>query len=90
MQQSLRLDDWDEFVRSVRRARITHLVIAVQETNAGRHGFTFRAGQNEYAFGRRLASEYSDKLATFEELEIYRVRPPSPLDAVSLLAPRSD
>ncbi|HWZ89373.1 MAG TPA: hypothetical protein VNW92_11000 [Polyangiaceae bacterium] len=75
LQRYIRLDDWDQFLASVDRAKIQYLLLSDQRWTAGRHGFTFLAGQNEYPFCTRLASEYGEKVTSFQHLTLYRLRP---------------
>jgi hypothetical protein len=75
LQGFIKLDDWPSFLDSVRRARIDFVVISDRLFNAGRHGFSFVAGRNEYPFTRRLANEYGARLYQLEHLQIYRLRP---------------
>jgi hypothetical protein len=74
LQTFFRLDDWTAFEDSIDRAGITHVVVAKQQFNPTRHGFTFTAGQNEFPFVRRLVSERGDKVLDLDLVEIYRIR----------------
>ena len=79
LQQAVRLDAWPAFLASLRELGVTHFVLAKTQTAAGRHGFSFHALENEYAFGRRLAEERGELLATFDLMQVYRLRPdPTP------------
>ena len=75
LQRYIRLDDWNEFLASVDRAKIEYLLVSDQRWTAGRHGFDFLAGRNEYPFCVRLAREYGEKVTSFEHLSLYRLRP---------------
>jgi hypothetical protein len=74
LQTLIRFDTWDSFMRSVKNAGISHVVIADAAYNAGRHGFDFAALRNEYPFARRLVTESGDDIATFRHLKLYRLR----------------
>jgi hypothetical protein len=74
LQRFLPLDDWSAFVHSVARAQIDYVVIFEHESSAGRHGFWFVEGQNEYAFARRLVDRYGEKLTQSDALQVYRLR----------------
>jgi hypothetical protein len=73
LQTAIRLDDWTAFLVSVRDAGISHVVISDRLFNAGRQGFSFRAGSNEYPFCRRLVDEHGEKLGQFGALQVYHV-----------------
>jgi hypothetical protein len=73
LQAFVRFDSWQAFLASLRRGGITHVVIADQQLAAGRVGFEFTAGQNEYPFCRRLVDAHGRKLAQFGHLQLYRV-----------------
>lgn len=75
LQRYIRLDDWHEFLASVKRANIQYVLISDERYTAGRHGFSFLAGRNEYPFCVRLAQEYGEKVTSFEHLALYRLRP---------------
>lgn len=75
LQRYIRLDDWNEFLASVRLAKIQYLLISDQQFTAGRFGFDFPAGQNEFPFCKRLASEYGEPVTSFAHLTLYRIRP---------------
>ncbi len=74
-QSFIRLDRWSSFLRSVRDAGITYVLIFESQYCAGRYGFSFTEGGNEYPFCRRLVDEYGEKVAQFGELQLYRVWP---------------
>jgi hypothetical protein len=73
LQTAINLQDWPSFLASVTRAGISHVVISDQLFTAGRQGFSFRAGRNEYPFSRRLVDEYGVKLGQFKHMQLYRV-----------------
>jgi hypothetical protein len=75
LQTYIGFEDWTTFVQSVKRAGITNVLIFDKQNVPGRHGFSFRAGANEYPFCRRLADEYGMKLAQFGNLQLYQVWP---------------
>jgi hypothetical protein len=76
LQMYIRLDTWPAFVQSVRDAGITHvLIFATHPEGLGRHGFSFPERGNEYPFCRRLADEFGQKVAQFDELQLYRLLP---------------
>jgi hypothetical protein len=80
LQRFLRLDDWNSFLRSVYGAHVSHVVISDEPYLAGRHGFSFLAGQNEYPFSRRLVDQYGEKLLQIRNMQLYRIRLPSGLE----------
>jgi hypothetical protein len=75
LQGFIKLDAWPSFLASVRGADIGFVVLSDQVFNAGRHGFSFVAGRNEYPFARRLADELGQKVYEFDHLQIYRLVP---------------
>jgi hypothetical protein len=77
LQRFIKLDDWPSFVESVRGAGIDFVVVSDQLFNAGRHGFSFLAAQNEYPFSRRLAEELGDDVYRSGHLHVYRLRLPA-------------
>lgn len=74
LQASISFADWRSFLASIRRLGITHVVISDQLFAAGRQGFTYAAGANEYPFCRRLVDRYGDKLQQSGHLQVYRTR----------------
>jgi hypothetical protein len=78
LQGFIRLDSWPAFLESIKDARITYVVISDMLFAAGRHGFTFTAGTNEYPFCRRLVDDYGTLLNQNEHLQVYRLRPVVP------------
>jgi hypothetical protein len=48
-------------------------VISDKQFSAGRVGFDFVAGKNEYPFCRRLVDTESEKLGQFGPLQLYRL-----------------
>jgi hypothetical protein len=74
LQDYIRLEDWPSFRASVTNAGIGYVVISDEQFSAGRIGFSFPAGQNEYAFGRRLALEDGELVHRSGHLELYRLR----------------
>jgi hypothetical protein len=67
------LDDWTAFETKVRDTGVTHLVVSDEQFSAGRHGFSFLAGRNEYPFVRRLAAEHGRKIFQAEHMEVYEL-----------------
>jgi hypothetical protein len=74
IQQFINLESWENFVRSLERAKIQYVVVFARRYNEGRIGFSFPAADNEYPFSRRLVEEYGEKLSQFEDVQLYRVR----------------
>ncbi|HET6960443.1 MAG TPA: hypothetical protein VFI56_27840 [Vicinamibacterales bacterium] len=75
IQDYIRLSDWPAFLGSIRRAGIDFVVISDTQFDAGRHGFTFTAGTNEYPFCVRLVREYGTLVNQYEHWQVYRLRP---------------
>ncbi|MEP7051115.1 MAG: hypothetical protein ABJB12_12220 [Pseudomonadota bacterium] len=74
LQTAINLQDWPSFVASITKLGVSHVVIFDRLFTAGRHGFSFPAGEHEPAFSRRLVDEYGEKLVQFEHAQLYRVR----------------
>jgi hypothetical protein len=74
LQTFFRLDDWTAFEDSIDRAGITHVVVAKEQFNPTRHGFSFTASRNEFPFIRRLVGERGDKVLDSELVEVYQLR----------------
>lgn len=75
LQGVIRLQNWQEFVESVEKLKITHMLIFDKQYDPNRYGFSFLAQRNEYPFCRRLADEYGQKLFQGGNLQLYRVFP---------------
>jgi hypothetical protein len=73
LQAYIRLTDWSSFIRSLREAKISHVLIFENQLNSDRLGFSFPAQENEYKFSRRLVDMYGKKLAQFDDLQLYQV-----------------
>lgn len=73
LQTYIRFDDWRSFLESAQRAGVDYELIFDSQANATRHGFSFKAVQNEYPFCRRLADSYGKLEAHFGTLGLYRV-----------------
>lgn len=74
LQQYIRLDDWSMFLQSVANAKIEYLILSDTQFSAGRHGFSFKAGDNEYPFCARLAAEFGDRIVSSGPFGLYRLR----------------
>ena len=73
IQDYIRLSDWPAFLDSIRKAAIDFVVISDVQFAAGRHGFTFTAGTNEYPFCVRLVQQYGTLVSQYEHWQIYRI-----------------
>jgi hypothetical protein len=73
IQDYIRLSDWPAFLDSIRTAAIDFVVISDMQFAAGRHGFTFTAGTNEYPFCVRLVQQYGTLLTQYEHWQVYRI-----------------
>jgi hypothetical protein len=73
LQTYIRLDDWEAFKRSVAQAGITHVVISDEQFSAGRFGFSFQAGVNEFPFLRRLVKEYGQNVYRTDFMTVQRL-----------------
>lgn len=73
LQTFIDLQRWDSFLRSLKSADISTVVISERQFSPNRHGFEFTGERNEYAFSRRLVDQYGEKLAQFGDLQVYRV-----------------
>jgi hypothetical protein len=67
------LSDWDSFKESIKRERITHVVLSDEQFNAGRLSFTFPAEENEFPFVRRLAAHHGEVLYRAGHAKLYRL-----------------
>lgn len=74
LQTFIPFDAWSTFLHSLSQSGIEYVVIADRQFQPGRHGFVFRGELNEYAFCRRLADEFGEKLVQYDHLQLYRVR----------------
>jgi hypothetical protein len=84
LQGFIRLSDWPAFLASIRSAAIDFVVISDTQFAAGRHGFVFTAGANEYPFCQRLVREYGTRVSQFEHIQVYKLRPVASLPAATL------
>jgi hypothetical protein len=73
LESAIRFDDFQSFKQSLQRLGVTHVVISDKQFSAGRVGFDFVAGKNEYPFCRRLVDTESEKLGQFGPLQLYRL-----------------
>jgi hypothetical protein len=73
MQNFIRFDTWDSFLESIRRAKISHVVIGDGQFNRTRVGFEFPALDNEYPFSRRLVERHGEKVAQFGHMQVYQL-----------------
>jgi hypothetical protein len=80
LQGMIQLYDWEDFLESIRKAAIEFVVISDVQFAAGRDGFSFTAGTNEYPFCRRLVTEYGTLASQYEHLQVYRLRTLDPTD----------
>jgi hypothetical protein len=78
MQVYIRLDDWDGFLDSVRKAGIDYVVISEKEYPTNRFGYSFPARANEYAFCRHLVDAFGERVAQFDTFQLFRVQLPAP------------
>jgi hypothetical protein len=77
LQAYIRLDTWPAFIESLNRASIDYAVVADREFTGPRLGLSFPAARNEFAFSRRLAEEYGDKVYQLGEVALYRLKLPA-------------
>jgi len=75
LQTFIDLNTWESFVRSLKAAGITHVMVSDKQFSPGRQGFPFQSASNEYPFSRRLVEDYGQRLAQFGHLQIYEVQP---------------
>jgi hypothetical protein len=75
LQGYIHLESWDSFLESVKKARIDYVLVSDVQFTADRLGFSFPASMNEYPYCKRLAVEHGELLASYEHLQLYRLRP---------------
>ncbi|MEI9953267.1 MAG: hypothetical protein WDO74_30895 [Pseudomonadota bacterium] len=78
LQHTIRFDSWHEFLASIERANIQYLLIPDHSWRSDRRSLAFVAGQNEYPFCDRLASDFGERISKIGELSLYRLRPIRP------------
>lgn len=73
LQTYIDFTDWDAFLRSVKKAGVDYVLISDQQFTHNRQGFSYRAGQNELPFCRRLVQSSGTLMFQADHYQIYRL-----------------